>query len=302
MWHRHSWLCSWGIPVLVFLDLSSRPEWPIFSSAPQFGTSAMKRRDRGNTSIQSRSLAGANSLKFAARSPRWDFNYPPAPSIRRQTATPAPAKPKTPLSVRSPPAPPHSQTPIATSPRTSKNPNSPSSPQLAEMRSTPLPVVLPAAPPAADSAGEWQTRPPYPAKFRCAFPLRSVPLPCGRRPHAKAPRRQIESPAPRHPNRSPQSPPRIAPRIQKRIRRSDKQTALFLAACSTAETRSRHLQTVRRILPRYVLAPASGCEHRRSPPESFSPGLLSPSLAPRTAPATAPGSPCRHPLASTARP
>ena len=51
--HSHSWLCSW---VFLFLVLSSRPEWPIFFSAPQFGASAMKRRDHGNTSTHSRPL------------------------------------------------------------------------------------------------------------------------------------------------------------------------------------------------------------------------------------------------------
>jgi hypothetical protein len=45
LWHSHSWLPSW---VALLSSPSSRPEWPVFSSAPQFGAPAMERRDRGN--------------------------------------------------------------------------------------------------------------------------------------------------------------------------------------------------------------------------------------------------------------
>src|SRR5437879_7196860 len=121
------------------------------------------------------------------------LNSPRAPSTRPQTTTPAPTKPRKPPSVHSQASPPLSRMPTATSPRTSKIPDSPSSRQSAETRYTPHPVASPAALPAAGSADASQTLPPCPAKFRCASPLRSEPLPYGKPPRAKAPRRQTES-------------------------------------------------------------------------------------------------------------
>src|SRR5262249_62076660 len=59
--------------------LSSRPGWPIF-----FLTFAQREEARGKDSSR------------RASSDRHDFIPPPAPSIRRQTATPAPATPKIP--------------------------------------------------------------------------------------------------------------------------------------------------------------------------------------------------------------
>jgi hypothetical protein len=58
LWHSHSWLCSW---VSLSASPSSRPEWPVFSSAPHFGAPATERRDRGNQSTFSPITNGRNS-------------------------------------------------------------------------------------------------------------------------------------------------------------------------------------------------------------------------------------------------
>src|SRR5580704_9711477 len=148
LWHSHSWLCSW---VSLFLMLSSRPEWPIFSSVRAARTSAMERRDHGNTSTRPQPLKSANLFgvlneRPAERQPA--KNLPPNPKPLHVSSLPASATPRS----SEPPAP---SARSAAFPRPSPAdasrqpllpPKPPYPPTLAPARSTHPRIAPPASP------------------------------------------------------------------------------------------------------------------------------------------------------------
>jgi len=77
LWHRHSCLCSW---VCIFLTLSSRPKWPVFSSAPKFGAPATERRDRDKI----KTFRGLDEHRLSSTQIFRPFHFP-----RRNNNTPA---------------------------------------------------------------------------------------------------------------------------------------------------------------------------------------------------------------------